>query len=328
MKISVLGAGSWGTALALRLAKNNNEVFLWGHRAEHIKALIAERENKKYLPEVKFPENLEPIWDLEQAIKKAELVLVVVPSGAFSRLLQEIKPFLQNRPLMWAIKGFEQGTGRLLSTVFDETLDPQQPHALLAGPSFAKEVARGLPTAVSIVSKANAEFFAKPFHGSNFVCYTSNDLIGAQIGGAVKNVIAIAAGISDGLGGGANARAALITRGLHEMTRLALKMGAEDRTLAGLTGLGDLVLTCTDNQSRNRRFGLLLGQGKSPEEAKNEIAQVVEGEGAAFETWNLAQKYQVRMPIVEHIYKLLAQEISLNQLFESLSNRVLKKESF
>lgn len=327
MKIAVLGAGSWGTALALRLAKNNNEVFLWGHREEHIRNLGKDRENKKYLPEIKFPENLVPIIDLEMAVKYSSLVLVVVPSGSFSPLLEQIKPFLENRPLMWAIKGFEQGTGRLLSEVFEEKLKNHS-HALLAGPSFAKEVARGLPTAVSIVSKANAEFFAKPFHGSNFVCYTSNDLIGAQIGGAVKNVIAIAAGISDGLGGGANARAALITRGLHEMTRLALKMGAEDRTLAGLTGLGDLVLTCTDNQSRNRRFGLLLGQGKSPEEAKNEIAQVVEGEGAAFETWNLAQKYQVRMPIVEHIHKLLAQEINLKELFNSLSNRVLKQENF
>ena len=214
--IAVLGAGSWGTALALQLARNQHDVTLWAHRREHAAALAENRENRRYLPGIPLPPNLAISDDLAASVRAAELVLAVVPSRAFAGLLADLKPHIQQTPLMWAIKGFEAGSGRLLTDVFMETLG-EHPHAILAGPSFAKEVAAGQPTAVTIAARddALAQTFARYFHGSNFLCYTSTDLTGIQIGGAVKNVIAIATGIADGLGCGANARAALVTRGLR-----------------------------------------------------------------------------------------------------------------
>lgn len=329
-KIAVLGAGSWGTALAIQLARNHNTVALWGHRAAHIKALLQENENMRYLPGVTFPEALTPEADLKRALTGADMALIVVPSAHFAELLQRIKPHLDDMPLIWAVKGFEHGSGRLLSDVFNEHLGAAHPHAMLAGPSFAKEVAQGKPTAVTIASPAphDAHAFAEPFHGSNFICYTSQDIIGAQIGGAVKNVIAIATGIADGLQCGANTRAALITRGLHEMMRLAHALGADPQTLYGLAGMGDLVLTATDNQSRNRRFGLALGQGKAAADAKAEIGQVVEGEGAAHDTWALAQRFAVRMPITEQVHLILKSEITIKDAFRQLTSRVLKDETY
>ncbi|SUO94556.1 NAD(P)H-dependent glycerol-3-phosphate dehydrogenase [Suttonella ornithocola] len=329
MNIAVLGAGSWGTALALQLARGGHTVRLWGHRPEHIAQLTQNHENARYLPGVFFPDTLYPTDNLPTALTNAELLLMVVPSEHFSPLLTQIAPYIQKTPVLWAIKGFEHGTGRLLSSVFTEHFGQQHPHAILAGPSFAKEVAAGQPTAVTIAAATGhqPEPFARPFHRTNFLCYTSNDIIGAQIGGAVKNIIAIATGIADGLGCGANTRAALITRGLHETTRLAEALGASPQTLAGLAGMGDLVLTATDNQSRNRRFGLALGQGKTAEQAKAEIGQVVEGEGAAHDTWVLACRHNIRMPIVEHIHHLLSGKISLAQAVTNLTTRKLKQET-
>ena len=265
--------------------------------------------------------------DLAASVRAAELILAVVPSRAFAGLLADLKPHLRHAPLMWAIKGFEAGSGRLLTDVFQDTLG-DHPHAILAGPSFAKEVAAGLPTAVTIAATDDtlAQTIAQHFHGSNFLCYTSHDLTGVQIGGAVKNVIAIATGIADGLGCGANARAALITRGLREITRLATALGAEEETLTGLAGMGDLVLTCTDDQSRNRRFGLALGRGDSAEAAKAAIGQTVEGEGATHDTYALAQQHGIRMPITEHLHQMLAGECSLEDTFTSLLNRQIKQE--
>ena len=250
-----------------------------------------------------------------------------MPSLAFAGLLADLKPHIQQTPLMWAIKGFEAGSGRLLTDVFMETLG-EHPHAILAGPSFAKEVAAGQPTAVTIAARddALAQTFARYFHGSNFLCYTSTDLTGIQIGGAVKNVIAIATGIADGLGCGANARAALVTRGLREITRLATALGAQEETLTGLAGMGDLVLTCTDDQSRNRRFGLALGRGESAAAAKAAIGQVVEGEGATHDTYALAQQHGIRMPITEHLHHMLAGNRSLEDTFASLLARNIKQE--
>lgn len=327
-RIAVLGAGSWGTALALRLANNGHQVRLWGHRSEHIAQLQADGQNRRYLPDIPFPPNLNPNADLAASLHQAESILLVIPSQHFTPLLKQLQQLRIDTPILWAIKGFEHGTGRLLSEVFNDILGKSHPHAMLAGPSFAKEVAAGKATAVTISAPEphDAQAFARPFHGSNFLCYTDNDLIGAQIGGAVKNVIAIATGIADGIGGGANTRAALITRGLHEITRLAAHLGAQAQTLAGLAGLGDLVLTATDDQSRNRRFGLALGQGKSAAQAKAEIGQVVEGEGAAHDTWALASRHQIHMPIVEHVHRLLIGELSLEQVVSSLSNRDLKAE--
>ncbi|PIE82662.1 MAG: glycerol-3-phosphate dehydrogenase [Cardiobacteriales bacterium] len=326
--VAVLGAGSWGTALAIQLARRGHQVRLWGHNQNHIDALGRDRKNTRYLPDCPFPENIRLSADLSASLTGVEMVLAVVPSHAFASLLQQIKPYIGKTPFMWAIKGFEHGTGRLLSEVFFDVIGSHHAYAMLAGPSFAKEVAANKPTAVTIAASntALAQSFGQYFHGSAFLCYTSDDLIGVQIGGAVKNVVAIATGIADGLACGANTRAALITRGLREITRLAVALGAQQETLNGLAGLGDLVLTATDDQSRNRRFGLLLGRGENPEIAKQQIGQVVEGEGATFDTWTLAQRLGVRMPITEHLYQILSGQRTLKEAFESLLNRHIKEE--
>lgn len=325
-RVAVLGAGSWGTALALQLARVGNHVRLWGHREAHMQALQHSRENARYLPGVFFPDTLQPTANLDEAFDNADLILLVVPSQHFADILQQIAPKIGKTPVLWAIKGFEHGTGRLLTEVFTDICGENHPHGILAGPSFAKEVAAGQPTAVTISASHDPEQFARPFHGSNFLCYTDTDLIGVQIGGAVKNVIAIATGIADGLGCGANTRAALITRGLHETNRLATALGAHPQTLAGLAGMGDLVLTATDNQSRNRRFGLALGQGKTAEAAKEDIGQTIEGEGAAHDTYLLAERLGIRMPIVSHIHHFLSGDITLQAAVASLTNRELKAE--
>ncbi|MDO4777428.1 MAG: NAD(P)H-dependent glycerol-3-phosphate dehydrogenase [Cardiobacteriaceae bacterium] len=327
-RLAVLGAGSWGTALALQLARQQHEIALWGHRDGHIEALRQNRENQRFLPGVPLPGNLHPTSDLAEAVAGAEMVLAVIPSHGFAGLLADLRPHLGDTPLMWAIKGFEAGTGRLLSEVFADVIGADHPHAMLAGPSFAREVAANMPTAVTIAAPdlEQAEWFARYFHGSAFLCYLSDDLIGAQIGGAVKNVIAIATGIADGIGAGANARAALVTRGLREITRLAIALGARPDTLTGLAGLGDLVLTATDDQSRNRRFGLALGRGQSADAAREQIAQVVEGEGAVFDTFVLAQKLGIRMPITEHLADMLSGKTGLRDTVASLMARTIKGE--
>ena len=327
-RLAVLGAGSWGTALALQLARQQHEVALWGHRAGHIEALRQNRENQRFLPGVPLPGNLHPTSNLGEAVHGAEMVLAVIPSHGFAGLLADLHPYLGDTPLMWAIKGFEAGSGRLLSEVFAEVIGADHPHAMLAGPSFAREVAANMPTAVTIAAPdlAQAEWFARYFHGSAFLCYLSDDLIGAQIGGAVKNVIAIATGIANGISAGANARAALVTRGLREITRLAIALGARPDTLTGLAGLGDLVLTATDDQSRNRRFGLALGRGQSADAAREQIAQVVEGEGAVFDTFVLAQKLGIRMPITEHLADMLSGKTGLHDTVASLMARSIKGE--
>lgn len=328
-RLAVLGAGSWGTALALQLARQAHDITLWGHDPAHIKTLADERQNRRFLPDIPFPDNLRPTASLETALHGADMVLAVIPSHAFAEVLGRVQPLLGGTPLMWAIKGFEAGTGRLLSEVFTARMGKNHPHAMLAGPSFAREVAANMPTAVTIAAPdlRQAEWFARYFHGSAFLCYLSDDLIGAQIGGAVKNVIAIATGIADGIGAGANARAALITRGLREMTRLAQAMGAQTDTLNGLTGLGDLVLTATDNQSRNRRFGLALGRGEGIEAARAHMGgQVIEGEGATLDTHILAQKLGIRMPITEHLARMLSGQAGLHDTVASLMARSIKDE--
>lgn len=328
-KISVFGAGSWGTALALQLARNRHHVYLWGHDPEHIQLLRRQRSNPQYLPGVDFPDNLIPEDNISENLKDSECVLLVVPSRAFEETLHTIRPYLSaNIPILSAIKGFQSQSGRLLSEVFAKTMGKKHPYAILAGPSFAKEVARNMPTAVTIAAENTqlAKQLSSYFHGSNFLTYLSSDIIGAQIGGGVKNIIAIACGISDGLGYGANARAALITRGLREMMRLGLAMGAEKETLMGLSGLGDLVLTATDNQSRNRRFGLLLGGGASMQQALAEIGQTVEGLGASEDVIHIAERLSVRMPIAEHVNALLSGKMELNDIAESMLARIPKIE--
>ncbi|MDF7670385.1 NAD(P)H-dependent glycerol-3-phosphate dehydrogenase [Orbaceae bacterium ESL0721] len=307
--VSVIGAGSYGTSLAILLARNGNETLLWGHNPNKMATLARDRQNSEFLPNIPFPEKLEITSDLQSAVSAASILLIVVPSFAFGDLLRQIKPYLRaDSKIVWATKGLEVETGRLLQDVARETLGDHIPLAVISGPTFAKEVASGLPTAVTVAS-TNAQFLTELqnlFHCSkSFRVYSSKDFIGVQLGGAIKNVIAIGAGLSDGLGFGANARTALITRGLAEMMRLGEALGADPITFMGMAGLGDLVLTCTDNQSRNRRFGILLGENRSIQEAQALIAQVVEGYRNAKEVWTLAQRYHVDMPITEQIYQVL-----------------------
>lgn len=328
--ITVIGAGSYGTALAILLARNGHNTFLWGHDADEMAILERDRRNKKFLPEVDFPEHLHIVRDLPTAISAASIILVVVPSYAFADVLRSIKPLLRaDSKIVWATKGLEPNSGRLLQDVAREILGDAIPLAVISGPSFAKEVALGYPTAVTVASTDDdfLNVLQNLFHCSkSFRVYSSKDFIGVQLGGAVKNVIAIGAGLSDGLGFGANARTALITRGLAEMMRLGAALGASPATFMGMAGLGDLVLTCTDDQSRNRRFGLLLGQGKSIDEAKAIVSQVVEGCQNTDEVRLLAQKYHVEMPITEQIYQILYCGKSVKDAAMALLGRAQKEE--
>lgn len=307
--ISVIGAGSYGTALAMSLARNGNQTTLWARDPAHIAEMKASRENHKYLPGCVFPESLKLESDLEKAVHASNNILVVVPSHAFGETLKQLKPYLNERSrIAWATKGLDPKSGCLLQDVARDILGEQISLAVLSGPTFAKEMAMGLPTAIS-VSSTDDEFvkdISTLLHcEKKFRVYSNNDFIGVQLGGAVKNVIAIGAGMADGIGFGANARTALITRGLVEMTRLGIALGAEPKTFMGMAGLGDLVLTCTDDQSRNRRFGLALGRGVDTKQAMDEIGQVVEGYRNTNEVYMLAKRMKVEMPIVEQVYQVL-----------------------
>lgn len=328
--VTVIGAGSYGTSLAILLARNGHQTLLWGHNSHKMMALQHDRQNKQFLPDIPFPELLHIESDLQTAVSASPILLIVVPSHAFGTILKQIKPYLRrDSKIVWATKGLEVNTGRLLQDVAREILGNQIPLAVISGPTFAKEVASGLPTAVTVAS-TDDDFLTELqnlFHCSkSFRVYSSKDFIGVQLGGAIKNVIAIGAGLSDGLGFGANARTALITRGLAEMMRLGEALGADPATFMGMAGLGDLVLTCTDNQSRNRRFGILLGQNKSIQEAQDIIAQVVEGFKNTKEVWTLAKQYHVDMPITEQIYKVLYEHKDPKQAAMTLLGRSQKEE--
>ncbi|HAS3164702.1 TPA: NAD(P)H-dependent glycerol-3-phosphate dehydrogenase [Vibrio cholerae] len=311
VEMTVIGAGSYGTSLAISLARNGANIVLWGHDAEHMARLDADRANHEFLPGIAFPDTLIVETDLQKAVQASRDLLVVVPSHVFGIVLKSLQPHLRaDSRICWATKGLEPETGRLLQDVAYDVLGDSYPLAVLSGPTFAKELAMGMPTAISVASP-DAQFvrdLQEKIHCSKtFRVYANSDFIGMQLGGAVKNVIAIGAGMSDGIGFGANARTALITRGLAEMSRLGAALGAQPETFMGMAGLGDLVLTCTDNQSRNRRFGLALGQGKDVDTAQTDIGQVVEGYRNTKEVWMLAKRMGVEMPIVEQIYQVLYQ---------------------
>jgi glycerol-3-phosphate dehydrogenase (NAD(P)+) len=311
--IAVLGAGSWGTALAILLARNGHGVALWGRSREHMSAMSKQRRNRRYLPDHEFPDGLDATADLNAALARAAVVLVAVPSHAFGELCARVEPHVPDLGgLFWATKGFEPGSGRLLHEVAEDATASRIPTAVLSGPTFANEIARGLPAAVSCASSSAdfAERVADLFRNDRFRVYTSTDIVGVEIGGAVKNVLAIAAGIADGLGFGANTRAALITRGLREIVRFGSAMGGQPESFMGLAGLGDLVLTCTDDQSRNRRFGLALAGGLSLEEAERSVGQVVEGISAAREVMRQANKLAVEMPIAEQVERVLHEGVA------------------
>jgi len=322
--VAVVGAGSWGTALALLLARNGLPVYLWGHDSARMATIAHQRTNSRYLPGFPFPENLHIRSDLEELIGEVKRILLVVPSHAFRDTLKAIKPNLSpDSIVLWATKGLETGNHALLSQVADDILPTNQAIAVLSGPTFAEEVAANLPTALTVASSnmAVAEEVAKWLSAERVRIYTSEDMIGVQLGGAIKNVMAIAAGISDGLGFGANARAALITRGLAELTRLGLSMGGRQETFMGLTGAGDLILTCTDDKSRNRRVGIGLGQGKKLEQLLLDLGQAAEGVLTARELHQLAQEKGVEMPISEQVYRIIYENLPPRQSVEALLQR-------
>ena len=327
--IAVFGAGAWGTALAILLARNGHQVRLWGRTPEKMARMQAERVNARYLPDAPFPESLVATANLEGALDDADLALIVVPSEGFRDFIRNLAPHLKpGMRIAWATKGLEVGTAKRADEIVDEELPGHPPPAVISGPTFAREVAAGLPTAVTVASEdcAFAEQLAEWLHGPTFRAYRVDDVVGVELGGALKNVLAIAAGIADGLHFGANTRAALITRGLAEIMRLGEHVGARRDTFMGLAGLGDLVLTCTDNQSRNRRFGLLLAEGKSREEAIAIIAQAIEGLPSAREAWRLSERHDVDMPIIQAVYQVLYEGLPAKAAVASLLNRHLRPE--
>ena len=327
--IAVFGAGSWGTALAILLARNGYRTLLWGRNADKMRRLQTERCNAAYLPDAPFPDGLEATSDMHGALAQTDRLLVVVPSEGFRRFMRDLAPHLHpGIRLVWATKGLETETGKFLHEIVREEIGPEVPCGVISGPSFAREVARGLPTAVTVASThpGLVDEAITWFHSDTFRVYTSEDIAGVELGGALKNVLAIAAGISDGLGFGANARAAIITRGLAEIMRLGDRAGAQRETLMGLSGLGDLVLTCTDDQSRNRRLGLALGAGKTFAAAVEEIGQVVEGAQSARVVMRKAEALDVEMPICQQVHRILYEGHAPKRAVAELLGRDLKPE--
>ena len=327
--MAVIGAGSWGTALAIQCARAGHPTRLWGRDPALVESMRRARRNERYLPDADFPPSLEPVADLAAALAGVRDALVAVPSHAFRATLLSIEPLIEDDArIAWASKGFEMESGLLPHEVAREVFG-SRPGAVLSGPTFAREVGAGLPTAMTVASR-DADFakeLALRLSGPEFRAYTQSDIVGVEVGGAVKNVIAIGAGVADGMGFGANTRVALITRGLAEMTRLGLRLGAQRETFMGLAALGDLVLTCTDDQSRNRRLGLALGRGSSAEEALREIGQVVEGVTAASAVRKVAERVGVEMPICLEVYRVMHESRPVRAALQALMGREVRSET-
>ncbi len=322
MRIAVLGSGAWGTALAASFAPRH-QVTLWARDAGQVVAMQGSRRNQRYLPDVTFPSELKLSSNLSETLAGAELVIVAVPVAALRGTLQEIARQSAPVAVIWVCKGFESGTSRLPHQIVADILPATFPRAVLSGPSFAQEVARGLPTALTLAS-GDGEFAqrtARALHHSRLRIYSSTDVVGVEIGGAIKNVLAIAAGICDGMQMGFNARAALLTRGLAEMTRLGLQMGGRAETLGGLSGAGDLILTCTGDLSRNRQVGMLLAQRNSLSSILGDLGHVAEGVYTAREVHNIARQHGVEMPICESVYRVLYENLPADKAVESLLSR-------
>ncbi len=327
--IAVLGAGSWGTALAVVLARNGYRSFLWGHDPARMARMAHERTNALYLPGIPFPDGLYLREDLAALAQECGRFLVAVPSEAFRTTLEALAPHAAPTAIVAsATKGLEPGSGRLLSEVCVAVLGAGRGIGVISGPTFAREVARGLPAAMTVAARepATAETIAAWLRNDHLRVYTSQDVVGVQLGGAVKNIMAIATGISDGLALGANARAALITRGLAEIQRLGQALGGRLETFMGLAGMGDLVLTCTDDQSRNRQVGLALGQGGSLRTTLAQLGQVAEGVGTAREVRALAHRLGVDMPITEEVYRVLYEGLPPRDAVAALLRREPKQE--
>ena len=329
-QVTVIGAGSWGTSLAILLGNNINRVTLWGHSPETLYPIIRDRRNDRYLPGVILPDNLVVEPDPGKAINDDLCFVVAVPSHAFNQTLIDLKSRIETlggnptgAALVWGTKGFDTHCGGLLSDTATRIFPDTKRLGVISGPSFAMEIARSLPTALTLAanSVAQARSMAAWFRTSFTRVYFSDDPTGVQLGGAIKNVMAIAAGISDGLKFGANARAALITRGLSEMSRLGVALGGKAETFTGLTGVGDLILTCTDDQSRNRRLGLRLGEGRRRDEICEEIGQEIEGIHTVTELFRLGRKHRIDMPITEQVYRIVHHNADPGRAVEELLGR-------
>lgn len=333
-KIVVIGAGSWGTALAKQLADKGEDVTLWGHSHDHVASLIKHLENRPYLPGFSL-HNIEFTSNLEKAVHGKTMIVMVVPSHVFREVFKKINKILllNNHGISYIIsatKGIENDTLMTMIQVMEDVVSPELTinFGVLSGPSFAKEVAASIPTAVTVAAKSKevAHTFQEAFSSETFRAYTSSDTIGVELGGPLKNIVAIAAGICDGLGYGTNTRAGLITRGLAEISRMGVKMGASPLTFAGLAGLGDLVLTCTGDLSRNRQVGLLLGKGKSLDDILAEMNMVAEGVKTTKSAWQLAKKLEVDMPILEQVYQVIYKDKSCSEAVQDILRRDLKEE--
>ena len=329
MNITILGAGAWGTALGIHFAKHNHSVTMWTHNAAHAQAMQQSRENERYLPNFRLPDNLNVYADMSEALRDSELVLVVTPVVGLRSSVELLKQHGGGHlPILTACKGFELDTGLLTFQVVQEVLPENQRVGVLSGPSFAQELAQQLPCAVCLASENEAWLhdLVQALNTNVMRLYGNSDVIGVSVGGAVKNIMAIATGLSDGLGYGLNARAALVTRGLAEITRLAVAMGAHTKTMMGLAGMGDLILTCTGALSRNRKVGLGLAEGKTLHQVLKEIGHVAEGVPTIEEVHNAAAKYQIDMPITDMLYQLVRNELAASDVMERLMQREPKSE--
>ena len=327
MNITVLGAGAWGTALAISLAQRHR-VTLWARNSQQIAAMRASGKNQQYLPDIPLPAEFNLEDDFMRALEGAEMIIVATPISALRVTLSNIAKLPAPVPVIWLCKGFEAETSLLAHQVVEEVLPASFPRGVLSGPSFAQEVAHGLPTAL-VLASTDIEFArhaAQSLHNSRLRIYTSNDVVGVEVGGAVKNVLAIAAGISDGMGFGYNTRAALLTRGLSEMTRLGIKLGGRAETLGGLSGVGDLILTCTGDLSRNRKVGLLLAKKYDLPSILQELGHVAEGVYSVRAVHQLVLKLAVEMPICEAVYRILYEQVDAASAVEELLNRVADTE--
>ena len=334
--ISVIGAGSWGTALACLLCENFKRVDLWGRNPANVASMMEKRRNLAYLPDIEFPGNLQVTASLSKILNASQLFVVAVPSHAFRTTLQALHQAIKNSDrnpeqstIIWGTKGFDTTSGKLLSEICAEVFGEIQ-CGVVSGPSFANEIGNRMPTALTVACSnlEQAKELAKCFRVNYTRIYYSDDPVGVQLGGAIKNIVAIAAGISDGLGHGTNARAALITRGLAEISRVGAALGARPETLTGLSGLGDLVLTCTDNQSRNRRFGLGIGQGKTSAQLQAEINQEIEGVNTVNTLYKIASEKRIEIPITEQVFKILCQGADPRHAVSTLLRRAPRAESF
>jgi glycerol-3-phosphate dehydrogenase (NAD(P)+) len=322
MKLAVLGSGAWGTALAVSFA-SRHQVTLWSRDDSEIEAMIRERQNRRFLPDVPLPTELKLSASLPETLADAELVIVAVPVAGLRGTLQQLAKLPSPVPVIWVCKGFESETSLFPHQIAEQILPASFPRGVLSGPSFAQEVARNQPTAMTLASNDGefAQRTATALHHSRLRIYSSTDVVGVEIGGAVKNVLAIAAGICDGMKMGLNARAALLTRGLAEMTRLGLQMGGRAETLGGLSGVGDLILTCTGDLSRNRQVGMLLAQHKSLDNILKELGHVAEGVYTAREVHRIAQQRGVEMPISTAVYRVLYENLAADKAVEALLSR-------